>query len=260
MIYFNHMETLKNIGFTPDQVAVYKTLLEYGKLPASTIASRARVSRVITYKILGQFVDMGLAEKIDMPKSVAKFGPTDPESLRKLIESKKSEIDSFTASCELAISQLRPAYNLITHKPGMVFYEGLEGVKKVLEDSLYTEGAIYTYVDIDAVIDHFKQINDDYVRLREKRNISKKVLAADSPTSRNYLKNHINELTDFKIIGKDKIPFGAAMQIYDDKISYITIGKESGSLIGIIIQDEKIANMHRYFFECLYDLSEKPIS
>lgn len=253
MIYFYGMELLKNIGFSPDQIAVYGTLIEYGKLPASIIASRSKVSRVITYKILGQFVDMGIAEKIDAPKSVAVFGPRDPEHLRKLIEQKKSEIDSFSSACESAISTLRPQYNLLNDKPGVVFYEGLEGVKKVLEDSLYTEGTIYTYVDVEAVLDHFKKINDDYVEKREKRGIAKKVLAADTPKTREYLGSHTNSLIDMKLVGKEKIPFGCAMQIYDNKISYITIGKQEGSIIGVIIEDERIANMHRYFFECLYD-------
>ncbi len=247
------MEILKNIGFSPDQSAIYGALIEYGKLPASIIASRSKVSRVITYKILGQFVDMGIAEKIDAPKSVATFGPTDPENLRKLIDRKKSEVDGFATACESAISTLRPQYNLLNDKPGIVFYEGLDGVKKVLEDSLYTEGTIYTYVDVEAALDHFKKINDEYVAKREKRNIAKKILAADTQRAREYLGEHANSLIDMKLVGKEKIPFGCAMQIYDNKVSYITIGKQEGSLIGVIIEDERIANMHKYFFECLYD-------
>jgi sugar-specific transcriptional regulator TrmB len=247
------MEILKNIGFSPEQIAIYKALIEYGKLPASIIASRSKVSRVITYKILGQFTDMGIAEKIDAPKSVAVFGPTDPENLRKLIERKENEISGFKNACETAIATLRPQYNLLNDKPGVVFYEGLEGMKKVLEDSLYTEGTIYTYIDVEAVLDHFKQINDDYVAKREKRGIAKKVLAADTVRSREYFGSHADAFTDMKLVGKEKIPFGCAMQIYDNKISYITIGKQEGSIIGVIIEDERIANMHRYFFECLYD-------
>lgn len=247
------MEILKNIGFSPEQIAVYGILIEYGKLPASIIASRSKVSRVITYKILGQFVDMGIAEKIDAPKSVAVFGPTDPENLRKLIERKENEVSGFKNACESAISALRPQYNLLNDKPGVVFYEGLEGVKKVLEDSLYTEGTIYTYVDVEAVLDHFKKINDDYVAKREKRGIAKKIIAADTVRAREYFGTHTDQYTDMKLVGKEKIPFGCAMQIYDNKISYITIGKQEGSIIGVIIEDERIANMHRYFFECLYD-------
>lgn len=249
------MDILKNIGFSPDQIAVYRILMEYGKLPASVVAGRSKVSRVITYKILGQFVDMGIAEKIEAPKSVAMFGPLDPEQLRKLIDHKQSEVASFKNACETAIATLRPQFNLLNDKPGVVFYEGLEGVKKVLEDSLYTESTIYTYVDVEAVLDHFKTINANYVTKREKQGIAKKLLVADTPRTREYLGEHINELTDMKMVGKEKIPFGCAMQIYDNKISYITIGEKEGTLVGVIIEDKHIADMHKYFFECLYDAS-----
>ena len=250
------MESLKNIGFSPDQIAVYKTLIEYGKLPASTIASRAKVSRVITYKILSGFLLLGIVEKIEVPKSIALFSPSDPENLRKLIQNKQNEAKTFENACESAISALRPAYNLLTDKPGIVFYEGLEGVKKVLNDSLYTESMIYSYIDIESVITHFNEINADYVKKREKLGIAKRVLAADTPVTRKYLQDHADQLTDIRLVGSGKIPFGCAMQIYDNKISYITIGKNTDSIIGVIIEDQHIADMHRYFFECLYETTK----
>lgn len=247
------MELFKQIGFTPDQIAIYSTLLEYRRLPASRIASLSKVSRVITYRILGQFVDMGIVEKIDIPKSVALFGVKDPETLKKLIDIKKADIESFSNACETLIQSIRPKYNLLTDKPGIAFYEGMEGIKKVVEDNLYTEGEIYMYVDIDAVLDHFPELNASYVQKREKLGIKKKVLMADTPRARAYIGDRANTLTDTKFVGKEKIPFGSAMQIYDNKISYITIGKHADTLIGIIIEDERIANMHRYFFESLYE-------
>jgi sugar-specific transcriptional regulator TrmB len=251
------MEILKNIGFSPDQIAIYKTLMEYGKIPASVIASRAKVSRVITYKILGQFVDMGIAEKTEAPKSIALFGPKDPEFLRKLIDQKKSEVESFSSACESAIATIKPQYNLLNDKPGIVFYEGLEGVKKVLEDSLYAQTEIYSFIDAESLLENFSEINREYVRKREKMNIPKKTLVADTPVAREYMKNNPNTTKDTQLLQLTAQPFAAEMQIYDNKISYITIGKQEGSLIGVIIEDERIANMHRYFFECLYELNTK---
>lgn len=128
------MEILKNIGFSPDQIAVYNTLLEYKKLPASTVASKAKVSRVITYKILSHFVDIGIVEKIDPPKSIALFSATSPEHLRALVERKKNEANAFESACEQAISTLKPKYNLLTDKPGVLFYEGVYGLQKLYDD------------------------------------------------------------------------------------------------------------------------------
>ncbi len=251
------MEPLKNIGLSNEQIAVYQTLLEYGKLPASTLASRTGISRVITYKILEQLEGLGIVQKLEAPKSVATFSPADPENLKNLVEKKKQELVSLETNCQAAISLLKPQFNILRDKPGVRFYEGPEGIQKVLEDSLYTEGEIYTYVDVDAVLDSFKEINDAYVQKREKFGITKKILAADTPRARDYLSTLTDTMTDIRLIGKTKPPFGSAMNIYDDKVSYITIGKEPVSLIGIIIEDARIATMHRYFFECLYDLAQE---
>jgi sugar-specific transcriptional regulator TrmB len=247
------MEILKNIGFSPDQIAVYTTLLEYKKLPASAIASKSKVSRVITYNILSHFVDMGVAEKIEAPKSIALFSASSPENLRKLIERKKNEANSFESACEQAIATLKPKFNLLSNKPGVSFYEGVEGIWKVLEDTLYTEETIYMYVDMEAVIEHFADINKEYGKRRERAGIKKKVIVADTPLARSYFIDKPEALIDVRFAGKEKIPFGSAMYIYENKISYITIGEEKDSLVGIIIKDPHIAKLHKYFFECLYD-------
>ncbi len=250
------MDILKNIGFSPEQIAIYETLLEYGKLPASIIASRSKVSRVITYKILDQLVIIGIVEKIEAPKSVALFGPTDPENLRKLVEHKQNEVMSLKNACETAIQAIRPKYNLLTNKPGVLFYEGLEGIKKVLDDSLYTTDVIYQYIDLDSVLEHFGELNTEYVAKRTKAGISKKVLVANSVIAQDYFKKHQESLIDMKIINHTQTPFGVSMLIYDDKISYITIGKNNSELIGIIIEDTRLATMHKYLFEALYTTSK----
>ncbi len=250
------MDIFKTIGFSPDQSTVYNTLLEYGQLPASVIASRSKVSRVITYKILGQFVDMGIVEKIEAPKSVALFAPRDPEHLRKLIDQKKSEIQSFETACETIITQVRPRFNLLSNKPGVLFYEGLGGVKKVLEDSLYAESIVYQYVDIEAVTDYFSKINSDYVAKRVKLGINKKILVTNSPSAKKYFTDHAETLINMRIIDHDQVPFGVSMLIYDNKVSYITIGENENDLIGVIIEDERLAKMHMYLFEALYKVSK----
>lgn len=251
------MESLKNIGLSNEQIAVYQALMEFGKLPASTIAAKAGVSRVITYKILDQLENMGIVQKLETPKSVAVFFPADPENLINLVEKKKQELINLETNCATAVSLLKPQFNLLRDKPGIRFYEGLEGVKKVLDDSLFSESEIYTYVNVDMVLEHFSAVNDAYVATREKRGISKKILAADTPTARKYEKEHEDALTDMYIVGKENVPFAAVMNIYDNKISYITVGSSSDNLIGVIVEDARIADMHRYFFESLYRYAQQ---
>ena len=59
-----------------------------------------------------------------------------------------------------------------------------------------------------------------------------------------------------KIINHTQASFGVSMLIYDNKISYITIGNNDQELISVIIEDQRIANMHKYIFEALYTTSK----
>jgi hypothetical protein len=47
--------------------------------------------------------------------------------------------------------------------------------------------------------------------------------------------------------------FQSVMQIYDNKVSYITLTDDY--LVGIIITDQYIADTHKYLFESLWELS-----
>lgn len=250
MIYFTRMEPLKNIGLSSEQIAVYQALLEYGKMPASTIASKTGISRVITYKLLDQLVSLGIAEKIEIPKSVATFAPADPENLKNLVSKKKQELVTLETNCEAAISLLKPQFNILRDKPGVRFYEGPAGVQKVLEDSLFAEEVIYSYADIDAIESRIPEINKEYVAKRAKRNIHKKAILPDTPHARELLKDYYSEITETKLVKLSLESFPTVMQIYDGKVSYITFSDKD--MIGTIIEDRHIYEMHRALFEHIW--------
>lgn len=249
----SYMEPLKNIGLSNEQVAVYQVLLEYGKLHASTIASKTGISRVITYRILDQLVALGIVEKKDMPKSVATFVPADPENLKNIVSRKQQELVTLETNCQAAISLLKPQFNILRDKPGVRFYEGLEGIQKILDDSLTAESVIYSYADIDAIESRFPEINKAYVARREKRGIKKQAILPDSPTARIVLKDYHRAITDVKLIPLAIHNFPTVMQIYDGKISYITFSEND--MIGTIIEDRYIFEMHKALFEYLWAMT-----
>ena len=54
-------------------------------------------------------------------------------------------------------------------------------------------------------------------------------------------------VTEVRYIDYKLPPFSAVMQIYDNKISYLTLKPKS--MVGIIIEDEMIASMQKGLFE-----------
>jgi hypothetical protein len=57
-----------------------------------------------------------------------------------------------------------------------------------------------------------------------------------------------------KFIDHKLYPFNSVMQIYDGKISYITLSKTSK--IGVIIEDKNIYQMHKSLFEYIWSKAE----
>jgi predicted DNA-binding transcriptional regulator len=247
------MEPLKNIGLSNEQIAIYQVLLEYGKLPASTLASKSSISRVITYKILDQLIALGIVTKLEQVKAVAVFSPADPENLKKLVDMKKQELVTLETNCDAAISLLKPQFNILRDKPGIRFYEGPEGVQKVLEDSLFAEEIIYSYADIDAIDLRIPEINKVYGEKRAKLGIHKKGILPDTPHARELLKDYHSAITEAKLIKFPIESFPAVMQIYDGKVSYITFSDKD--MIGTIIENKNIYQMHKALFEYLWSIT-----
>ena len=99
-------------------------------------------------------------------------------------------------------------------------------------------------------------MNKTYVTERMKRNINKRGLVPDTPENRAFMGGYADktlEMTETRFIPCDQAPFSTVMQIYDNKVSYSTLGGES--LIGVIIEDPRIYTMHRTLYDYLWSIT-----
>jgi len=135
------------------------------------------------------------------------------------------------------------------------FYEGKDGVWEVLMDSMNATEEILTYADLEAIAKYIPDLNAEYSVLREDKDVKKRGLVIDSPEARKFLTSYDGKVTHTKLITgtKSVVAFQTIMQIYDNKVSYITLTDEY--LVGIIITDQFIANTHKYLFESLWEQS-----
>lgn len=245
-----HHQVLKDAGLTNHQAAVYTGLIERGPAAASTLARTTGIARTLTYRVLDELIALGLVEREERAGAVSTYLPAHPVKLRELVEHRKHEAEHAATALASVIDPLTSEYNKMLGKPGVRFFEGAAGVEYVLEDSLKSEGEIYTYADIKAVLEHIPDINERYALKREKLGKKKKVILLDSPEARAIMAKYHLSVTDAKLISLDTPPFGSVMEIYDNTISYITLKQER--MIGVIIEDASITAMHRYLFEYLW--------
>ncbi len=240
----------QDVGLNEKEAVVYETLLETGPMSAQAILKAASkkisTTRPNLYNILAVLKQKGLlAEKVKKGKNL--FEAESPARLVNVFEETAQKTDHAQKNLAMVLPELSSLYNLTTQKPVVQFFEGIEGLKKVLADSLTARQMICAYSDIESIVKYFNEINQDYVKKRDALGIKKKSIMVDSEFARNYMKDYHRNTTDTRFIDGKLYPFHAVMQIYDGKISYITLSDKS--IIGVIIEDQTIYQMQRSIFE-----------
>jgi sugar-specific transcriptional regulator TrmB len=243
-------------GLSEEQAQVYQALLDRGPQKASDLSKWTGIKRGFVYKILEQLESMSLVSKKGGTGTVATFSPSHPSLLLSNIERKEKEIALTKEMLSSSIGSLSSKYNLITGKPNVQFFEGKDGIAKVLRDSLHSTTEILTFADNEAMNKYYPELNKENVEARKKSNIKKRIISIDTPFIRELAKKDNPEITERRLISSEN-KFAVATQIYDNKISFITLDPERA--IGVIIEDKAIYEMQKVIFETLWG-NAKPLS
>ncbi len=247
-------DILINLGLTQDEATIYTLLLEGGFMPARTVALRASLGRPLTYKILDDLIVKGVVEKKETGGKVALFAPVHPKELEILFEKKKTEVENMKKALDESLGPMISKYNLFIGKPNVQFFEGIEGIKKVAQDSLNSETNICSFIDTEAVFEIYPELNKEYVSRRLKNNVKKKIISMDSPFVREVAKQDDKNITEQRVV-KQKIHFSTVVMIYDNKVSFITLDPKRN--IGIIIEDPDIYKTNKAIFDYIWDGAEQ---
>ena len=222
---------------------------------ASVIAKKIKRSRAIVYKDLEELEKLNLIEKHNLKNKPSVFQATHPSNLEKLIEEKENKLKKDKQIFENMLPNLISDFNITHSKPGIKYFEGIDGIKKVLEDSLTAKNTILSYADLEAIYKYTPEINEWYIQKRNRKKIKKRAILIDTPYARKFLQNYYSKITETRLIPDALFPFGSVMQIYDNKISYISLSETDKT--GMIIEDKNIAQMHRSIFEFSWNYAKK---
>lgn len=240
---------LSKAGLTGTQAETFAYLLERGEEKASIVAKGAKMPRGVAYKALEELLELGLVEKIEKGGKIATFRPVHPSILEKFFENKEKQAKKDKEQFFASLPDLVSLYNLSTQRPGVTYFEGDEGIERILEDGLTSNTDIYMYGDVETSMKHATELNEHYGEKRKKAGIKKKTIVPDTPFARKYLKNYNTEITEVRFIPKEFFPFATAstLEIYDGKLSYLTVDEKTK--IGVLLHDRNIFMLHKQLFE-----------
>jgi HTH-type transcriptional regulator, sugar sensing transcriptional regulator len=234
-------------------------LLEKGENKARDIAKATPHPRGVVYKALEDLLDLKLVEKIENPREIARFKAVHPRKLEEILEEKESELAQSKKLFEGILPQMISSYNLTLNKPGVRFYEGAEGMQKILDDTLTSKTDVLLFLNKEALLqeEKFKEINEEHKKKRERSGIKKKIIRVGQKPENTFLENNAGQygqLTEIKYIEKELPAFKASVQIYDNKISYQII--DGKNIVSILIDDKNIYEMQKALFEIAWDIAK----
>lgn len=229
-------------GLTLAEAQVYEVLLDFPYLAAGRIIQMTDLKRGTVYNVLESLKIKGLVEELTEFK-VARFKAKHPAHIHELIDQKEGELKGLRQN----LSGLIERYSLTNLRPGVRTYDGISGMKKVLDDTLTSKTEILTYVDSDAVEKYTKTVNAEYVDKRLKAGVTKRIIALDTPFARAHFLKADSELTKVRFMPRQFDAFHrTGAQIYDGKVAYTTLTDQN--IIGVIIEDKNIYEMHKALF------------
>ncbi|MDD4289842.1 MAG: helix-turn-helix domain-containing protein [Patescibacteria group bacterium] len=245
-----HKDLLIELGLSQNEAIVYEYLLTNGKSIAGDIIKKTPIKRGVIYNALSDLSKKGLIKQGKTGK-ILSFLPNHPDKLRDYIEKREKELQKAQISLESQMPMLLSSFNMVSNQPGVRIYEGKDGLAKVLNDSLSSKTEILTYADIYGMEKYLGRANDKYVEKRKELNIKKRGIVPDTEYARKYLTNYDKSVTDIKFIDAKKYPFSLEMEIYDNKISFMTFSEKK--LIGVVIENEEIYKTQKSIFEIIWD-------
>jgi len=249
-------EIFDSAGLTKEQAAVYSQLLVSQGLEAAKVSYKTGLERTFVYKILTQLINIGLAEKIDKPKSVSIFQAMSPSRIKELVDNKAKEALAAQSLVAEKIGLLISEHNLNNFKPNIVFIEGVDGIKKITDDVLKEREIKIIRSHLDKQRKETAEVIEDQISKRLSLGMTTKVigpLPAGSETDITKLKeNDKARLVTRGIISGFEIP--AQVIIYGNKVA-ITDYKDG--MITTIIDNPNVKETFEKIFDFMFEKAGK---
>lgn len=239
-------ETLAKFGIHGKQARFYLAALELGEAPVHQVAQKAGISRTTAYDVLAKLLHEGLVTQVQKAGRYHVIAE-DPARLLHVLDDRRRTVEE-------VLPELRSIFNVSIVKPRIRFYEGLDGIKTVLYDTLTCQSksllGILSMGDLLEVPGRKEM--EDYIARRIATGISLKVLRSREKDVGDIWPTRAADLRELGYVPAGLV-FTMTTYIYDQKVSFISSRREN---FGMIIESEEFARMHENLFRILWQASQ----
>lgn len=258
------IQKLCQIGLTQAEAKLYLELLKLGPQAVSIIANKVKINRSTAYCNLKSLERKGFVASFLNGNNMTYFSANDPSCLVAYLDGKKSTYDYYRQEFLGLIPEFRELRgNFQIKKPVVGYFEGFEGIKNLMNDSLVSGVEICEYLPLHKWLndEKFLDFGLEYSHKRiDERKIKLRCLVPDRPEVHKFFQKNYDlndDFTNVTYIPDEKFleDFNNQVMIYGNKVS--TIHFNDSGQYGILVESEDIAAMERAIFEMLWKGSNK---
>jgi len=237
-------QTLSQIGLQETEVRFYLAALELGQASVRDIAAKAGISRTNAYDVFSRLLDQRLVTEVAASNAKTMLVAAEPpEQLIELLDARRRKLDTL-------LPELRSLHNRASGKPRVRYYQGLDGIKHVIDETLTVGDR--QLLGILSMRDLFEVPGrawmDDFVRRRIEAGVFLRVIRSPVKDIANVWPQSKDDLRDVRFASPDFV-FTMTSYIYDNKVSIISSRREN---FAMTIESEEFALMQRNLFDVFW--------
>ncbi len=240
------LSVVKNIGLADKEARVYLACIELGSSSVAAIATRSRINRVTAYGILEKLMKKGMVNSFTK-NGTRLYDATDPQTVAADVKRR-----------EHAFRKSLPDFQRLRGEaihPRIRYFEGLDGIKAIYEDTLTSKTEILNYSNSREIRFHWPHYDDEYVAKRVKKKIFLRGISPFDEHGKWVQERDEENFREIRLVSGSEFTFTNEINIYDDKVAIISY--KDVPLIGMIIESQEIANTQRDIFKMAWEFAGK---
>lgn len=236
---------LLKFGLDQKESQIYLALLELGEAGVLHIAQKSNVKRTSVYHIMENLRKRGLVGTTTVKKKKLYFAQS-PKKLAHELDEKKSALEKM-------MPELLSLSNLIEKKPKIQYFDGIGGIKTILEDELSTSN---TKMMGWCTENYLNTIGEEYFETyftpkRIKQKIFFHMITEKSAHYKKLQEKSTNLFWIIKMMYDENISLNTDIIVYGrSKTSIISYNEE----IGLIIDSQGIHDTLKTIFKSQWQL------
>lgn len=236
---------LRAFGLTNQEIRVYISLLSLGTASVQVIAQKAETYRTYTYDVLKALVRKGIVSTVIRSKKQY-FEAAHPEKLIHVLQEKEAHLAAI-------LPKMQEIYASVVEKPNVQLYEGITGIKTILDDIIRTKKSVLVYGATSKQQRVLRSFFPNFVQRRVRSRIKTRVITENSRESRALYKRNKKELREMRFL-PSSLEFPTTTNVYGNNVAILSFEKE---FVGVLISDANIAKTQRLVFELLWSIAKR---